>query len=263
MPSIPPACLKERHMKTRAREAGFTLVEIAIVLVIIGLLLGGILKGQELITSARVRNLADQASAVQAAYYGFVDRYHTIPGDMLQSQVCGAIGDANVPGCPNPAAPGGNGNAAIDANDWGEASAVWTHLAGAGFIQGRYNGAAANAGAYTNVNPPLAPTNPWGGFLLLGRTANYLDQAAAPPPRLHLVIGNNIPVNVMRELDVKIDDSAPRSGVFRAPGNAAAFQPVGQETPPANPGCVANDANGIPIWNINGSSVGCNGYYLF
>ena len=70
-------------MKTRAREGGFTLVEIAIVLVIIGLLLGGILKGQELITSARVRNLADQAAAVQAAYYGFVDRYRAIPGDML------------------------------------------------------------------------------------------------------------------------------------------------------------------------------------
>jgi prepilin-type N-terminal cleavage/methylation domain-containing protein len=71
-------------MKTRAAQGGFTLVEIAIVLVIIGLLLGGILKGQELITSARVRNLADQASAVQAAYYGFVDRYHAIPGDMLK-----------------------------------------------------------------------------------------------------------------------------------------------------------------------------------
>lgn len=48
------------------RQQGFTLVEMAIVLVIIGLLLGGILKGQELITSARVRNIADQNSGVQA-----------------------------------------------------------------------------------------------------------------------------------------------------------------------------------------------------
>jgi prepilin-type N-terminal cleavage/methylation domain-containing protein len=93
MPSIPSACLEERHMKIRAREGGFTLVEIAIVLVIIGLLLGGILKRQELITSARVRNLADQASGVQAAYYGFVDRYRAIPGDMLTTQVCGALGN--------------------------------------------------------------------------------------------------------------------------------------------------------------------------
>jgi prepilin-type N-terminal cleavage/methylation domain-containing protein len=50
-------------------QRGFTLVEIAIVLVIIGLLLGGILKGQELITAAKVRNIADQNSGVQAAYW--------------------------------------------------------------------------------------------------------------------------------------------------------------------------------------------------
>jgi prepilin-type N-terminal cleavage/methylation domain-containing protein len=55
-------------------QQGFTLVEIAIVLVIIGLLLGGILKGQELITNARVRNVADQQSAVKAAFYAFQDR---------------------------------------------------------------------------------------------------------------------------------------------------------------------------------------------
>ena len=52
-------------------QRGFTLIEIAIVLVIIGLLLGGILKGQELITSARVRNLANQIDGVKAAYFGF------------------------------------------------------------------------------------------------------------------------------------------------------------------------------------------------
>ncbi|NDG42745.1 MAG: prepilin-type N-terminal cleavage/methylation domain-containing protein, partial [Betaproteobacteria bacterium] len=49
-------------MANAKRQRGFTLVEIAIVLVIVGLLLGGVLKGQELITSARVRNLADQAT---------------------------------------------------------------------------------------------------------------------------------------------------------------------------------------------------------
>ena len=41
----------------RNKQSGFTLVEIAIVLVIIGLLLGGVLKGQELINSAKVKNL--------------------------------------------------------------------------------------------------------------------------------------------------------------------------------------------------------------
>ena len=48
------------------KQAGFTLIEIAIVLVIIGLLLGGVLKGQELITSARVRNLISQQDGIKA-----------------------------------------------------------------------------------------------------------------------------------------------------------------------------------------------------
>src|SRR5687768_18121984 len=65
----------------RHRDSGFTLIEIAIVLVIIGLLLGGVLKGQELITGARVRNLIQQQDGVKAAYFGFLDRYRALPGD--------------------------------------------------------------------------------------------------------------------------------------------------------------------------------------
>jgi prepilin-type N-terminal cleavage/methylation domain-containing protein len=65
----------------RHKQAGFTLIEIAIVLVIIGLLLGGVLKGEELITSARVRNLISQQDGVKAAFYGFQDRFRALPGD--------------------------------------------------------------------------------------------------------------------------------------------------------------------------------------
>ena len=242
-------------MKTRAREGGFTLVEIAIVLVIIGLLLGGILKGQELITSARVRNLADQGAAVQAAYYGFVDRYRAIPGDMQADRACAAIG-SNVWGtCP--ANPGGNGNSNIENFD--EASAVWAHLSGARFLQGSYPGTAADVTAYiTSATPTQAPTNPWNGVLLLARTGEYLNETGTPPARLHLILGRNIPVEVMRELDVKIDDSQPGTGVLRAPGTATTFGIVGQESTPS---CVT--AGTPDIWNITGSSVDCNGYYLF
>jgi prepilin-type N-terminal cleavage/methylation domain-containing protein len=76
------------------KQSGFTLVEIAIVLVVIGLLLGGILKGQQLINSARVRNLADQNSGVQAAYYGFIDRFRNLPGDMRCTAAIAAVGAA-------------------------------------------------------------------------------------------------------------------------------------------------------------------------
>src|SRR2546430_13048603 len=65
----------------KSRQQGFTLVEIAIVLVIIGLLLGGILKGQEMITQAKIKNVIADFSGVSAAYHGYQDRYRAIPGD--------------------------------------------------------------------------------------------------------------------------------------------------------------------------------------
>lgn len=64
-----------------SRQRGFTLVEIAIVLVIIGLLLGGVLKGQEMIESARVKSVATDMNGVAAAYNTYFDRFKAIPGD--------------------------------------------------------------------------------------------------------------------------------------------------------------------------------------
>ena len=99
-------------------QKGFTLIEIAIVLVIIGLLLGGILKGQELINSARVRNLADSTSGIQAAYFGFMDRYRKVPGDWAMTAADDAIG-----GTIN---SGGNDNGRLDnSGDWTEPNALW------------------------------------------------------------------------------------------------------------------------------------------
>src|ERR1700752_3599912 len=73
------------EVKNMRKQTGFTLIEIAIVLVIIGLLLGGVLKGQELITSARVRNLISQQDGIKAAYFGFLDRFRALPGDYTQA----------------------------------------------------------------------------------------------------------------------------------------------------------------------------------
>ena len=70
-----------RNLAGRRKQAGFTLVEIAIVLVIIGLLLGGVLKGQELINSAKVKNFATDFRNIPLFIYGYQDKYKSLPGD--------------------------------------------------------------------------------------------------------------------------------------------------------------------------------------
>ena len=65
----------------KSQQKGFTLVEIAIVLVIIGLLLGGVLKGQELINSAKVKNLANDFRSIPTFVFAYQDKFRALPGD--------------------------------------------------------------------------------------------------------------------------------------------------------------------------------------
>ena len=89
----------------KSSQGGFTLVEIAIVLVIIGLLLGGVLKGQELITQAKIRNVANDINGMSAAVYGYQDRYKKFPGDDNDAATRWT----------NPATESGDGNGAVGA----------------------------------------------------------------------------------------------------------------------------------------------------
>ena len=229
-------------------QRGFTLVEMAIVLVIIGLLLGGILKGQELITSARVRNIADQNSGVQAAYYGFIDRYRQVPGDWPQVNAAQAI-----PNVDN----GGDASGRLDGDVWEEGLYLWEQLSKAGFIQGNYTGGSGSApnAAETDV----APRNAFNGFLMLFRTDDYEGDDAVE--RLNLTLGRGIPVNVLRELDLKIDDGLPETGVLRqalSAGAAMADNDVGHSTDT----CV-DDTDDPAIWDIASNEQTCNAVYVY
>ena len=234
-------------------QSGFTLVEIAIVLVVIGLLIGGILKGRELVNSARVRNLADLNAGTQAAYYGFIDRYRQVPGDMTAAAAGSALGDAGI-------TAGGNANGRIDDADWGEASALWVHLTRSGLLQGSYGGGATNAATYRDSG--IAPQNAFNGFMLLARTRDYSSSAGGPTatqtPRLGFVLGDNIPVNIARELDVKVDDQRPLTGALRFTGSTAFSYPgVSEATTPCMASPTTND------YDIAGDAQNCNLVYIY
>lgn len=191
------------------RQQGFTLIEIAIVLVIIGLLLGGVLKGQELIASARVRNLITTQDGYKAAYFGFLDRYRALPGDY-------AAAAANIPGC-NGGTPcvGGNNNGQITANGVSgatidEQNNVWEHLSKAGFITGSF---VYSAGAAATGN---TPTNPFGSFIQIIFDGVYREAAAdTGNPRHNLKTGANVSSEILAEMDRKIDDGLANAGQFR------------------------------------------------
>lgn len=181
----------------KVQQSGFTLVEIAIVLVIIGLLLGGVLKGQELINSAKVRSLNDKFSGVTAAWYAFQDRYRAVPGDYNQA-------DVNI----SDEVTNGQGNGLVNTN--GERGQAWRHLAYAGMISGQYTGNAVAQVDYA-CDPSRCPGNGFGA----GMTISYTNEGGNVGNANELVSGRAIPVTILAELDRKSDDGLATSGNMR------------------------------------------------
>ncbi|MDK9694224.1 MAG: prepilin-type N-terminal cleavage/methylation domain-containing protein [Sulfurimonas sp.] len=60
---------------------GFTLVELSIVLVIVGLLIGGVLKGKEMIESTKIKKVKTDIDSIVAATYAYQDKKGVLPGD--------------------------------------------------------------------------------------------------------------------------------------------------------------------------------------
>jgi prepilin-type N-terminal cleavage/methylation domain-containing protein len=217
------------------KQKGFTLVEIAIVLVIIGLLLGGILKGQEMITQAKIKNVVADFSGVSAAYYGYQDRYRAIPGDDNGALARWATAA--------PAPVSGNGNGVV-AGTWNNANAVcttavescswWHHLRLAGFVSGSgtlqpFNAVTGQLGVQTG--------NAAGGATL------GTDGAGAGGFSGLIICSGNLPDKIAIATDTQMDDGIPISGTVRGLLQAGAPNP-----PTANPATATYLENGTNVY---------------
>ncbi|MBN1545745.1 MAG: prepilin-type N-terminal cleavage/methylation domain-containing protein [Syntrophaceae bacterium] len=180
---------------TLKKNNGFTLVELAIVLVIIGLILAGIIKGQELITNAKIKRAYNAQKEIAAAVYTYFDRYQFYPGD-----------DPQAATRFNPALPvptNGNGNALIASGTASTAANfactatgteqcdLWAELRLSGILTGS---------GFTN------PTHPYGGAIAISYYNMPAIGAGSAAQLTHWIHLQNMPYDVCKILDQQYDD---------------------------------------------------------
>jgi prepilin-type N-terminal cleavage/methylation domain-containing protein len=180
-----------------AKQKGFTLVEIAIVLVIVGLLIGGVLKGQEMITNAKLKRIESDNAGIAAAMFSYQDRYLQLPGDDS-----GAANRFTVYAAADPV--NGDGSGTID-DPWNSASSgdvttaaavvesnlFFAHLRAAGLIPG-------------GGTDDTKPTNAYGGQI--GIQDGALNMAG------HVTIFGTIEGSIAKIIEARLDDQAGDSG---------------------------------------------------
>jgi prepilin-type N-terminal cleavage/methylation domain-containing protein len=218
------------------KNDGFSLVELSIVLVILGLLVGGILAGQSLIRAAEMRSVSTDYQRYTASAQTFRDKYFAIPGDMPNATAFWGDRATGTAACPDATIPNGSpgtcngtGNAIIDAgNEWW---LFWQHLQMSGLIEGTYTGVVGSGGGQHHeigVNCPKGkmPNSGWAVAYVAsggpgdGATFALIDYGN------YLMIGsassNDRPFNrLMRpeeawNIDTKLDDGRPAYGTVIA-----------------------------------------------
>tara|TARA_B100001123_G_scaffold204580_1_gene231980 strand:- start:352 stop:1125 length:774 start_codon:yes stop_codon:yes gene_type:complete len=246
----------------------FSLVELSIVLVILGLLTGGILTGQSLIRAAELRSVVTDMQRYQTAMRSFQDKYFAIPGDMRNATSFwgSAGGDGTNAACWDAlttAIPVCNGNgdgypgsyAVTTLYRWSERMMAWKHLANAGLIEGSYIGktdSTTNEFMLTggkNVPASKIGTAVWDIYGRNGITGHATEFDDNGGIQLGLRSNGNIatapliPEEVWN-IDTKLDDGKPGLGRVRTSKNAYTA-------------CATTDNAATAVYNVTDKSVNC------
>jgi prepilin-type N-terminal cleavage/methylation domain-containing protein len=222
----------------RGKEAGFSLIELAIVLVILGLLVGGIMTGQSLIRAAELRSVTADLQRYQASLFTFRDKYFALPGDMINATAFWGAAHPTPATCrttssTTTATCDGNGDGSIFTMDgWTTMSEMfhaWKHLSNAGLIEGSYTGVSGSGGirhAIPGQNAPKGRLNN-GCFNFMPSNAyitgdvnvfdgNYANAITYGGASANIeCLAPMIAPSESWAIDVKLDDGKPAYGVVR------------------------------------------------
>jgi len=252
-------------------QRGFTLVELAVVLTIIGLIIGGVIVGSDMIKSARLNSLWTDKQKYVSAVNAFRDKYQYLPGDMPNATAFwGSLGGTGSDTtCDTTTSSGiatcnGDGNGQVDApNSAGvhEHLRFWQQLSNAGLIEGNYCGANAtqcgqSTGIAIGVNvPPSKFPNAYWYAAWIGVSAGSTTGFAGNYGNLMRVAGNSNfqPIDAY-QFDSKFDDGLPGSGAiisYKGDGISSFCTTAAGVAPPGDVGATYKISNINPDCYFN------------